>query len=83
MLDNPRARLFEFPDHWGAIEDYHFLRNHIQDMVRNPVVRLFSGENLTDQSKDYHVGQTSPFGEGFAPDTSLALSHTAIVRIIF
>ncbi|CAG7722465.1 unnamed protein product [Allacma fusca] len=33
------------------------LKANIQDMVRNPMVRLFSGENLTDQSKDYHVGQ--------------------------
>ncbi|CAG7656936.1 unnamed protein product, partial [Allacma fusca] len=31
--------------------------SHIKDMIKSRMVRLFSGENLTDQSKDYHSGQ--------------------------
>ncbi|CAG7719963.1 unnamed protein product, partial [Allacma fusca] len=88
MLDNPRARLFQFQDHWGEWEDYHFsrinskiriqrnsayqpnsklkemysnsslLNAQIEGMIKNPMVRLFSGENLTGESQDFHLGKT-------------------------
>ncbi|CAG7733600.1 unnamed protein product [Allacma fusca] len=72
MLVNPRARLYQFANHWGEIEEYHFLRkipkfeykgtqkinlsqkfllkSRIHEMVKNPMVRLFTGENLTGDS---------------------------------
>ncbi|CAG7817962.1 unnamed protein product, partial [Allacma fusca] len=86
MLDNPRARLFQFQDHWGEWEDYNFsrinsqiqiqrnsayqpnsklkemysnsslLNAQIEGMIKNPMVRLFSGENLTGESQDFHLG---------------------------
>ncbi|CAG7732421.1 unnamed protein product [Allacma fusca] len=82
MMDNPRARLFQFEDHWGEYEDYHFQRSgrmgmcsdliklgrksihlkaQIRGMVKNPIVRLFNGENLTGDSNDFHSGQTRRF----------------------
>ncbi|CAG7785665.1 unnamed protein product [Allacma fusca] len=83
MLDNPRARLFEFEEHWGEFEDYRFLRIYIQEipkfeykgaakinlsqalllkalirgMAGNPMVRLFSEQNLTGNFEDRIFGQ--------------------------
>ncbi|CAG7673307.1 unnamed protein product [Allacma fusca] len=60
MLRKPRARLFEFENHWGKLEDYHYSRSDrdgmFRGMVKDPMVRLFSGENLTGDYVDYHTG---------------------------
>ncbi|CAG7659319.1 unnamed protein product, partial [Allacma fusca] len=92
MLDNPRAKLFQFQDHWGEFEHYRYSRmvpkfeykgnrkinlsdvlerrrktsklqgnvtqsfrlsDRIQEMIENPMVRLFNGENLTGNYVDH------------------------------
>ncbi|CAG7826459.1 unnamed protein product, partial [Allacma fusca] len=87
MLENQRARIYEFQDHWVELENsddsvtQSFLLNaQTRGMVNNPMVRLFSDENLTGDSEDYHSGQsrepdrTNTFVVNINSTTSSALS---------
>ncbi|CAG7723163.1 unnamed protein product, partial [Allacma fusca] len=54
MLNNPRAMLFQFPEHWGETEDYHFLRSSRSGMcsdLNKLTRRRFRNLNTKEISK--------------------------------